>query len=261
MTSWVFGGERNFVKTILEAAKRRGDVDVVDDQVGRPTWHLDLSAAPAPTRTRGHDRYAGRRRGRGVGQLGGPGVGDTHSRGSDGGNACFERTWSSVSAAGTRSCGWPRIRTFSCYVRTARGRSCLSEIWSLVTGSTDRIATHARGQRGIRERYVAQLEGTNRRMAERFMVARGGARCSQRGISRRDYRLALTSARTAIARAPELSDSPMIGPRLNTLTRRHRAGALLGPRLASIAKGIGRSVRHVARRDPGRSACRCMEPV
>ena len=46
-TSWVFGGGRNFVKAILGAAKRRGDVDVVHDQVGRPTWHRDLAAALA----------------------------------------------------------------------------------------------------------------------------------------------------------------------------------------------------------------------
>ena len=35
------------MKTILEAAKRRGDVDVVDDQMGRPTWHRDLATALA----------------------------------------------------------------------------------------------------------------------------------------------------------------------------------------------------------------------
>ncbi len=46
-TSWVFGGERNFVNTILETAKRQGNVDVVDDQAGRPTWHRDLAAALA----------------------------------------------------------------------------------------------------------------------------------------------------------------------------------------------------------------------
>ena len=80
-TSWVFGGGRNFVKTILEAAKRRGDVDVVDDQMGR------LAPGPcggAQTRSRGHDRGAARRRGRGAGQLGGPGEGDTQGGGSDG---------------------------------------------------------------------------------------------------------------------------------------------------------------------------------
>jgi dTDP-4-dehydrorhamnose reductase len=44
-TSWVFGGERNFVASILGAAKGRGEIDVVDDQEGRPTWHRDLAAA------------------------------------------------------------------------------------------------------------------------------------------------------------------------------------------------------------------------
>jgi hypothetical protein len=107
----------------------------------------------------------------------------------------------------------------------------------------------------IRDLYVAQLEGTDHR-AERLMVAGGELAAANEACRRGDYRSALTSARTAITRAPELGDSPMIGIRLNTLTRRYRAGALLGPRLASIAKRIGRSVRYVARRDPGRSARR-----
>lgn len=36
-TSWVFGGGRNFVGTILRAAHQQETVTVVDDQVGRPT--------------------------------------------------------------------------------------------------------------------------------------------------------------------------------------------------------------------------------
>jgi glycosyltransferase involved in cell wall biosynthesis len=109
-------------------------------------------------------------------------------------------------------------------------------------------------ERAIRDRYVAQLEGTNHRMAERFMVAGEELAAANEAYRRGDYRSALTSARTAMATAPQLSDSPTIGPHLNMLMRRYRAGALLGPRLSSIAKGIGRSVRHVARRDPGGSA-------
>jgi dTDP-4-dehydrorhamnose reductase len=48
-TSWVFGGggERNFVRKVLEAASRDGDVPVVDDQMGRPTWSRDLASALA----------------------------------------------------------------------------------------------------------------------------------------------------------------------------------------------------------------------
>jgi dTDP-4-dehydrorhamnose reductase len=46
-TSWVFGGGRNFVKAILETAVRDGEVEVVDDQVGRPTWSRDLASALA----------------------------------------------------------------------------------------------------------------------------------------------------------------------------------------------------------------------
>jgi dTDP-4-dehydrorhamnose reductase len=47
-TSWVFGsGRRNFVRKILEAARKGGDVPVVDDQTGRPTWSVDLASALA----------------------------------------------------------------------------------------------------------------------------------------------------------------------------------------------------------------------
>lgn len=45
-TSWVFGGERNFVRTIVEAARSRVP-RVVDDQVGRPTGAADLARALA----------------------------------------------------------------------------------------------------------------------------------------------------------------------------------------------------------------------
>ena len=45
-TSWVFGGERNFVREIVEAA-RSGVPRVVDDQAGRPTAAADLARALA----------------------------------------------------------------------------------------------------------------------------------------------------------------------------------------------------------------------
>ena len=43
-TSWVFGDGHNFVRTIVGAAARLGEVSVVDDQVGRPTYAPDLAA-------------------------------------------------------------------------------------------------------------------------------------------------------------------------------------------------------------------------
>jgi dTDP-4-dehydrorhamnose reductase len=52
-TSWVFGRGRNFIAAILDQAERRrsgeasGPLRVVDDQLGRPTWAVDLAEAIA----------------------------------------------------------------------------------------------------------------------------------------------------------------------------------------------------------------------
>jgi len=43
-TAWLFGpGRRNFVSAILQASKEKGAINVVDDQVGSPTYTPDLA--------------------------------------------------------------------------------------------------------------------------------------------------------------------------------------------------------------------------
>jgi dTDP-4-dehydrorhamnose reductase len=43
--AWVFGGTRNFVRTVQRLAGERGSLRVVDDEIGNPTYAADVASA------------------------------------------------------------------------------------------------------------------------------------------------------------------------------------------------------------------------
>ena len=57
-TSWLYGKKgKNFVETILKLIEERDEIEVVDDQVGSPTYTLDLATSIKELLGRGYGTY------------------------------------------------------------------------------------------------------------------------------------------------------------------------------------------------------------
>ncbi len=71
-TSWVYGGQgKNFLLTILKAAKERERLRVVADQYGAPTWSRDLARLTAHVIRRTEEAAAGRNLSEAIGEVSG----------------------------------------------------------------------------------------------------------------------------------------------------------------------------------------------
>jgi dTDP-4-dehydrorhamnose reductase len=54
-TQWLYGLHgKNFVETMLRLAKEKNEISVVDDQIGSPTWTVDLAQAIMALLKTGH---------------------------------------------------------------------------------------------------------------------------------------------------------------------------------------------------------------
>jgi dTDP-4-dehydrorhamnose reductase len=71
-TSWVYGGQgKNFLLTILKAAKERERLRVVADQYGAPTWSRDLARLTAHVIRRTEEAAAERNLSEAIGEVSG----------------------------------------------------------------------------------------------------------------------------------------------------------------------------------------------